>query len=369
MKDLRGIAVAKVLGVCLVATILSGCDEADVEQAEVLRPVKAIQVTDAASFQQRWFSGRAKGTQEIDLSFRVAGTLIARPVDVGTEVSKGDIVAQVDPDTFRADVERAKADLVRAEATLTNAEEQLRRTQILVQRGHVSEAALDRHLAAEREAKADVAARQATLRRRQLDLGYATLEAPFSGVVVRTFVENFQDIQAQQPIIRLVDDSRIEMVVDVPEGLISQAHAVREILVRFDALPGVDVAATIKEIGTEASQATRTYPVTLIMDQPADSRILPGMAGKAAAKTMDSEAVPNSRIIVPETSVYTKADVSKTYVWVVDSDSGTVSAREVETAAVADEGLEVISGLKPGEYIVTAGVNYLKEGQKVRLQK
>lgn len=353
----------------ILAPLLFACEGEVAEQESVVRPIKAIKVADASNFRQRWFSGRAKATQEVDLSFRVSGPLIARTVDVGTEVRKDDGVARIDPATFTADVERAQASLMRAEATLKNAEDQLRRKQVLVKQGHTPRAALDRQLAAEREAKADVADRRAALKRRQLDLGYTMLKAPFSGRVVATYVENFQDVRAKQPIIRLIDSSRIEMIVDIPESLISQAYAVQDVLVRFDALPGVDVSAQIKEIGTEASQATRTYPVTLVMDQPSNNQILPGMAGKATVRNTSTQEGQPTRIIVPETAVLTKGDTDKTYVWVIDASSKTVSSREVQTGEFVDQGLEIVGGLKPGEHIAIAGVNYLKEGQKVLLQE
>ena len=92
-------------------------------------------------------------------------------------------------------------------------------------------------------------------------------------------MENFEDVQNKQAILRLLDDSKIEMIIDIPEHLIINAAYVKDAFVVFDAFPGREIAATIKEIGTEASSTTRTYPVTLIMDQPEDIRILPGMTG------------------------------------------------------------------------------------------
>jgi len=94
-----------------VALLLVACTEDVAQQAqEVIRPVRAIKVADASTFQERWFSGTAKGTQEIDLSFRVSGPLISRNVDVGSKVKEGDLIAQIDPATFRADLDEAKAD-------------------------------------------------------------------------------------------------------------------------------------------------------------------------------------------------------------------------------------------------------------------
>lgn len=353
--------------VCLLTLFASACDEKVVEKKEIIRPVKALKVADASNFQKRWFSGRAKGTQEIDLSFRVSGPLIERKVDVGTAVSEGDVIARIDPATFKADLDRANANVARAEATLTNAIEQLKRNQTLLRQGHVAQARVDRFLAAEREARAAVTAEKAAYKRKKLDLNFTVLKAPFSGVVVKAYVENFQDVRAKQPIVRLVDNSKVEMVVYIPENLISQAHTVKAVAVKFDALPGVTVPAKIMEIGTEASETTRTYPVTVIMDQPPGARILPGMAGKATRADIGVEQTEGAGIVVPETAVLTKDDPSKSFVWIIDEAAKTVSTRAVTTGAVVDQGLEIADGLKPGEWIVTAGVNYLKEGQKVRI--
>ncbi len=358
-------------GVLLLALVAAGtlgaCEESVVEQKDVVRPVRALKVADASNFQRRWFSGRAKGTQEIDLSFRVSGPLIERRVDVGAEVEKGDVVARIDPATFKADVDRAEADLARAEAALANAAEQLKRKQFLVERGHESKAVLDEFLANEKEARAAVAAAKAALKRMKLDLGYTVLRAPFDGVVVKTYVENFQDVRSRQPILRLVDHSRIEMVVDIPESLISQAHTVSRVVVEFDAFPDILVAARIKEIGTEASEATRTYPVTIIMEQPPGANILPGMAGKATRGDVGPDELEGAQIVVPETAILTRDDPAKTFIWIIDEAAKTVSTREVKTGDVVDQGIVVSDGLQPGEWVVTAGVHYLREGQEVRI--
>jgi len=324
-------------------------------------------VTDAGGLAKRWFPGRAKATQELDLSFRVSGPLIKRHVDVGTEVKKGAVVAQIDPATFRAEADQAKASLERAKANYKNAAVQLKRQRVLTEKGHQSEAALDRHIAKESESKANVAAREAALKRTRLNLAYTTLKAPFAGVIVKTYVENFQDVRPKQPIVRLVDNSRIEMIVDIPENFISLAPSVKEAIVVFDAFPDIEITAKVKEIGTEASETTRTFPVTLIMDQPENAKVLPGMAGKATGKGDAVEAqVAETAVVAPETAIFTKDDPQNTFVWVV-ADNKTVSTRPVTTGELTDHDIQVQDGVTPGEWIVTAGVNYLREGQQVRL--
>ncbi|MGB8433413.1 MAG: efflux RND transporter periplasmic adaptor subunit [Burkholderiales bacterium] len=350
----------------LVAGI-AACGKEVVEKTEVVRPVRAIKLGDTSAFARRWFSGRAQATQEIDLSFRVAGPLVERPVNVGDIVEKGDLIAKIDPATFVTDVNKMKAELERAHAERVNADAQLKRHRTMAEKGHVSQAELDVYIAAADVAKAAVGEQEAALRRAELDLSYTTLTAPFAGEIVRTYVENFQDVQAKQPVVRLVDTSRIEMVVDIPESLISLAHLVKDVEVVFDPFPALTIPAKIKEIGSEASETTRTYPVTVMMDQPEDVKILPGMAGKGSPKDDPAAELTQGQLIVPDTAIFSEDEGAKTFVWIVDDEALTVSKREVQLNGLTKQGYVVQENLAMGEWIVTAGVNYLREGQKVRL--
>jgi RND family efflux transporter MFP subunit len=215
--------------------------------------------------------------------------------------------------------------------------------------------------------QADVAAEEAALTRAQLDLDYTNLHAPFSGIVVKTYVDNFENIRAKQPTIRLVDSSRIEMIVDIPESLISLVPQVKETIAVFDAFPDRLITGTIKEIGTEASDTTRTYPVTLIMDQPEDIKILPGMAGRVSASTPPQDVVAQAGIEIPVSATFTTEEPGSTFVWVIDETSKTVSQRRVRTGNLTDRGITITEGLSPGEWIAIAGVHYLREGQQVKI--
>lgn len=368
-----GIAIARrwragwIIASLLVAISVGGCEEERTGPTEMIRLVRAVQLGDVSPLARRWFSGRARATQEIDLSFRVAGPLNELPVNVGDTVQKEDLIARIDPTTFIADVTRARAELERAIAEAANADAQLERQQTLTEKGWTAQASLDEVTAAANIARAAVVAQRASLHRLELDFGYTELKAPFAGEIVRTYVENFQVVLDKQPIVRLVDGSRIEMVVNVPETLISYAHLVDEVEVIFDPFPDLVIRATIKEIGSEASETTRTYPVTLIMDQPEDAVILPGMAGKASPKGPPPPELAGTGLVLPYTAVFTLPDDAKTCVWVFDPEAGVVHRREIRTGNVTQFGLALLDGVAPGEWVVTAGVHYLKEGQKVRL--
>ena len=355
----------------LALSIVSGCQE-EVSKKEAIRSVRAIQVSDPSDFAKRWFPGQAKATQEVDLSFRVAGPLVTFPVNVGDKVNKGEEVARIDPRDFEVDLRNAQGQLDKAKAVLQKAETDYERLARIKKRdaGAVSQALIDRSLQQVESSKAEIRSLKASVDAARDRLGYSYLKAPFDGIVAATYVENHEDVKAKQPIVRLIDHSEIEMIVNIPENLISHADyletAGKVLKVRFDSFPDREIEAQIKEIGKEASKTTRTYPVTLVMDQPEDIKILPGMAGNAASSVPPAGMQDQSQVVIPETAVFSP-DENNTYVWVIDDKVKKVSKREVKTGKLLDSGIEVLEGIQPGEWIATAGVHYLKEGQQVRI--
>ena len=417
IHKLRDIAL-----VLLPVVLLSACDSQpeSVEKPEVIRPVKAMKVTDVTQMRLRWFPGRAKATREVDLAFRVAGPLITRPANVGDVVKAGDVAAQIDPRDFEValrnvegrleaaraelaamrqarpeDIRRLKAAVEKAQAANRLGEQEYKRITGIRDEdpGAVSQDMIDRvteqrdRAAAElrraredlkigeRGARAeDIAAKDAEIRSLEASvesasdqLGYTHLRAPFDGTIVATYVENFEDVRAKQPIVRLLDTSRIEMTIDIAESLISLAPQVKDVTVVFDPFPDREIVAVIKEIGTEASETTRTYPVTLIMDQPEDITILPGMAGKATGRTVEEMAPDQTSVDIPVSATFTAGSSGQSFVWVIDEQSKTVSRREVKVGQFTDTGVRILEGLELGEWIAIAGVHYLREGQQVRL--
>ena len=99
------------LAFLLMLFILPGCQE-EIPKKELVRPVWAMKVGDAASMVGRWFPGRAKATLEVDLSFRVTGPLITRPIDVGNEVKKDQMLARIDPRDFETNLRNVQGQLV-----------------------------------------------------------------------------------------------------------------------------------------------------------------------------------------------------------------------------------------------------------------
>ncbi len=338
---------------CSAALFLfPGCQEAPTP--EPIRPVLSIVVQDEESFENRWWPGRAKAALEVDLGFEVSGQLQERTVGVGDVIEAGSVMARLDPRDYENTLTRAKAERDRAQAQLSRVAE-------AAQTGAVSRQDVD-------DARARFNQSEAQVRIRQKAVDDTRLVAPFNGVVSRTFVDNFQNVRVKQPVIRFLDVSSIEMVINIPEDRINLAPYATDVRVRFDAFPNVEIPANIKEVGNEASSATRTYPVTLTMEPPAGVDVKPGMAGEATARV----DLPDSRpagIEIPTASIFSPDDMEggKAFVWIVDDETQTVHRREVATGPITMRGGILVTGIEPEERVVIAGVSYLREGQKVRV--
>ncbi len=404
----------------LAAAGLAGCGEEEVEEAAPVRPVWAVKLKTAEQVATGGVPGRARATGRVDLSFRVSGPLVSLPVVPGDKVEKGQILAQIDPRDFEValknaearlsqaeselaamrvarpeDIRRAEAALERAKAAVTLAQQDMARVNRIKEQdpGAVAGALIDEKAAAVRSTESelrnaeqelriarigarseDIAAKEGEIRALKAavadaknKLSYTELRAPFAGTIVAKYVENFQTVLDKQNIVRLLDTSRIEFVVNLPEHDIGLLPFVRDIEVVFDTFPDTKIPAEIKEVGTEASETTRTYPVVLIMDQPEGVEILAGMAGKATGKAdLPSEQIATD-VVVPVTAVFSDKLGETSYVWVVDEASNKVAKREVSVRALVDGGTAIEKGLETGEWVVIAGVNFLEEGDEVKI--
>ena len=405
------------IGLLLMLTLL-GCGR-QAKPPEPVQPVRAVKVADVVGFRSRTFPGRAEAVDEVDLSFRVSGQLIQLPVRVGDQVAKGDLLAALDPidyrtalDLARGNLQRAEAELLAmeagarpeeilqlqagladAQASLNRATAEHQRNTTLRERGAISQSEFDLSLSMRDRAAAGVQTAQEALRigetgAREEDrqakrgeikalqamvtdaenrLRFTSLLAPFEGGVAARFVDNFQTLQAQQPILRLLNTASIKVVVQVPESAISLAPLVDQVICRFDAFPDREFIGRVFEIGREASRTTRTFPVTALIEQQEDVKILPGMAGSVQAVVDDSLTLDRHQLTIPAAAVFTPDTERQSYVWLVDESTQTVSSRMVKTGPITSLGQTILEGVQPGDWVVTAGVHSLRDGQRVRL--
>ena len=344
---------------CAAGLILTAACEKKEEAppAEVVRPVKVMTVTGADKGATVTYPGRTRANRRVDLSFKVPGPLVALPVEEGQAVKKGSLIARILDRDFKIALDQATAQAV-------NAERQYERYKELYVRRQVSKADFDRF-----KAERDVAA--AKLQDAKNALKDTYLRAPFDGIVAKRYVENFEEIQAKQPIVFFQDNSKIEVLVDAPETVIAtlrQDDESIEAYAAFAVAPDKKFPLGLKEFSTEADPQTQTYQVVLIMDQPDGLNILPGMTATVTG-THIKTAAAEKRIIVPAISVMEDAG-GTSYVWTLNRESMTVKKHPVVPGEMTGSGSILIrEGLTGGETIVTSGVTKLSDGMKVSIWK
>ena len=350
-------ALTGILPVLLAAVLLlTGCSKEEVvEKVDVVRPVKVMTVQAGAASLSHAFPGTVRAARRAELSFKVSGPLVALPVEEGQLVKQGDVVAQIQKRDFQTALDEAQARNLEAE-------KQFRRYKELYAKKQVSRADYDRYRAAR-----DVA--RAKLEDARNRLKDTSLRAPFDGVISKRFVENFQKVQAKEPIVNLQDITRIEVLINVPELLMADLknRKDRNITAAFETIPDKKFKLTVKEFSTQADPATQTYQVVLVMNQPAEANILPGMTAMVTAQVSEeADAGAPTTIVIPAIAVL-DAPGNKPYVWLLDKDTST--ARKVPVTIGHLEGsknIVVKEGLKGGETLIIAGITQLEEGMKVR---
>lgn len=352
----------------LLSVLLAGCREQPLQKK--IRPVRAMRVEKDSLLDMRRFPGRTQAVDRVNLSFRVDGVLIERPVLVGDSVPKGGLLARLDPRDYEVSLRNIEGSLQVAEAKLRFAESDLVRVERIWEKdpGAISESFLDQKTAERDQLIGEVASLKAQVEAAKDALSYTTLAAPFEGIVVATYVENFEFVSAKQPIVRLLDITQVEMSIDVPDSLINEIPGVQELIVQFEMFPGREFPAKLKEIGTEASVTTRTFPVTLVIDQPSDLKILSGMVGEARFTKTGPQESAEQLFVIPPSALFSDQELGQSFVWVIDPADSVVHRRKVMSGALTTRGMSIQSGLNEGEWIVTAGVHYLSDGEFVRIQ-
>lgn len=346
------------------AAVFAGCSGE--EQSEtVLRPVRYERIYATGGNRVRVFSGTARAGVESRLSFKVPGTIRRLTVQVGDSVQAGQLIAELDANDYRLEVERAEAALAQARAQARNAEVSYERARRLYENNTAAKSDLDAARAAYESAEATVNAYEQSLELARLQLSYTRLTAPVAGAVAAVNVEVNENVSPGQAIILLASGSRLEVDVPVPEVLIAQVRAGDSTRVRFDALPDRDFPALVTEVGIAATGAGSTFPVTVLL-QEADPDIRSGMAAEVGFRFGSRGG--REVYLVPAVAV--GEDREGRFVFVVEPAEegvGTVHRRSVEIGELTPAGLEILSGLDDGDRVVTAGVSKIEDGMRVRM--
>lgn len=341
----------------LTAALLVACSK-PAPPAEDVRPVRVLTLAMDTAGERLEFSGDVRPRYESQLGFRVGGKIVERKVDVGATVKRGDVLMRLDPQDLRLAESQARATLRAAETERDLAQADYKRHVDLRAQNFVSQAVLDARQSALKAAQANVDAARAGLRGQSNQSNYTTLAADADGVVTAIEAEVGQVVQPGTPVVRVARTVEKEVVIGIPEDKVGQLRAAGEVTVRLWANEAVAIPGKIREVSPMADPATRTYTVKVALPESVDARL-----GMTAAVELATGADGAAGLRLPLTALVQHKGGSS--VWIVEK--GAVKLVPVQVVGQVRNDVLVTGQVAAGQNVVTAGVNLLRNGQKVRI--
>lgn len=323
--------------------------------------VKAVSVSPAPAVDNRVAIGEIEPRLESDLGFRISGKLIQRSAEVGATVKKGEILARIDDQDYRNRLASAEADVAAAQAVLVEASAAEARISALLAKGFTTRANHDATLKNLRSAEAKLKSANIAFAMAKDQLSYTELRAEFDGIVTATGAEAGQSVNVGQMVVRLADPSNRDAVFSIAEAAFAGERGGREIpavTVSLLSNPEISTTGTVREIAPMADPATRTFQVKVSLENaPDEMRFGASVAGRV-------EIAGAPVVQLPGSALFDKG--GQPAVWVVSASSA-VELKPVTVARYETDRVVVSEGLAKGDLVVTAGVNRLREHEKVRI--
>jgi RND family efflux transporter MFP subunit len=353
-----GMFERQIAAAALIAMTLTGCDKATPPVAGD-RPVRTVTVEQGAEGEMVSLTGQVRAENEVSLAFRVDGRMIERPVHVGDVLTADQLVARLDPQIQDNALRSAQANLASVEAVLTQARLTFQRQQQLLKDGWATRANFDEAQQKLLTVQAQVDSADAQVRIAREQQGYTMLFADSPGAVTAVGAEPGEVVHAGQMVVQLAREGGRDAVFDVPEQLIRNGPQNPMVEIALSNDPQVKATGRVREVAPQADGATRTFQIKVgIVDPPEAMRLGATVVGRFRLSAPPGVEIPASAL--------TETD-GRPAVWVVDPHSKTVSLRNVEVLRYDPSTVVVSRGLDTGSLVVTAGVQTLRPGQKVRL--
>jgi len=361
-RDRLQFRYTKLAALLLPLTIGAGCNDQDKPTPAVVRPVKVFRIEQNAVAGTRRFAGEIRARFETPLSFRVAGKLLERKVDVGDQVHKGQLLAILEGNDYRLAVQGLKAQLASSQADSNFLRDDLVRYRELLAQQVISPPEFERHETAYTAARERTEALAAQLAEANNQLSYTELHADRDGVVTALAVEGGQVLAVGQAVVTLAQLDEKEIHFDVPEHRLPEIKRQQDVNVSLWSDDKRLFKAKIREIASAADPASRTYRVKATLLEGVDAAQL-GMTAtvQLAANTATGIAIPLSAVYTPQ------AQPDHPLVWLIDEQAATVKSVPVKLGETLAGERIAVEGVAAGQLLVNAGVQRLAEGQTVRL--
>lgn len=339
--------------------LLAACGSHEEPVAEPVRPVRVAAAAKHEGGEALSLPGQIQAQDEVSLSFRIDGRMIERPVTVGDQVEAGQVIARLDPEPARNALRTAQANLSAAMGQQTLARNDYERQETLLGQGWTTRARYDTAAQALKAAAAQVDSAQAQFDTAQDHLGYTELLADGPGTIVARGAEPGEVVAAGRMIVHLARRDGRDAVFDVPAPAFRIAPANSVVTVALTSDPAVQTIGRVREVAPQADPVTRTFTVRVGLQDPPDTMRL----GSTVNGSIRLGGVGG--IAIPATAL-TQAN-RQPAVWIVDPATNTVALRNIDLERYDLARVIVARGLEADEVVVTAGVQALRPGQKVRM--
>jgi len=350
------LAIGQLIAVALIS-VLAACHKEEKAAAAVVRPVRTVTVEMLEGAETISLTGEIQPRYQADIGFRVHGKILQRPVDVGTEVKNGDLLARLDPQQYKQDLEVAKSEVAAAEAEVTRSQAQEYRQRELLKNGFTTQVAYDQALKTLKTAQAQLDAARAKQIQASENLGYTDLKADNNGVITAVGADAGQVVSAGQMVVRLARPEEREAVFNVAEGAFKNRPKDPIVTVQLVSNREIEAAGKVRYVSPQADPATRTYTVRVSLpDAPAQMRLGANVVGTVTLDQSPGATIPGSALFQKD---------GKPAVWLVDKND-TVLLKPITVQRYEGDSIIVSDGLAQGDVVVTAGVQKLLPGQKVR---
>jgi RND family efflux transporter MFP subunit len=351
--------VKAVLAVLALSALCAACrSDAEAPAAEA-RPVRTLTVEKREAGVPITLTGRIEAEDEVALAFRISGRIRDSDVKLGDRVEAGQVVARLESQNELNSLRSAQANLAAAQGQLTQARNHFQRQDTLLQQGWTTRANHDQATQALQTAQSQVDAAEAQLKSAHDLVGFTELKADAPGLLTALGPGQGEVVQAGQMILKLARKEGRDAVFDVPAQLLRSAPSDPAVTVNLTDDPSVIARGRVREVAPQANPVTRTFEIKVgLTDPPPAMRLGATVTGHMLK---DAQAT----IEIPATAL-TKFN-RQPAVWIVDPSSRTVAMRNVDVLRYDPAIVAVSGGLDTGEIVVTAGVQALHPGQKVRL--
>uniref|UniRef100_UPI0032173E13 efflux RND transporter periplasmic adaptor subunit n=1 Tax=uncultured Draconibacterium sp. TaxID=1573823 RepID=UPI0032173E13 len=327
---------------------LTGCKtNGETPPAETIKYVKVHTINGGDTGEKMVLNGKVKEKSLTSLSFRVGGPLVQLNVEPGDYVHVGQVIAQIDKRDYELQLQTTKAQFEQLES-------EYKRYKQLVEQNKIPENTFEK-------VKSGYLMAKSSYENAQNQLRDTELRAPFTGYIHEKFTEAHQTVGPGSPVVSLIDISHLEAVVSVSESQLQKVRSDRESFLTVANANVSRLPVSLLSVGEKAMN-DGLYEVKFSFKNKEEYKIAPGMTTEV---TLICDKPENS-LTIPATAVF--HEKTSNFVWVFNTDTNKVEKREVKLGGLKSEAqIQVKSGLQYGEQIITAGVYYLMDGQKVKV--